>query len=89
MILATPFFLIMGIPQSVLSRKHEYEADQYEVKYVGVGPAVSAIKKLYATDYGNLTPHPLVVKLSYSHPPLTDRVAAMEKYASSINSTSG
>jgi len=81
MILATPFFLIMSIPQSILSRKHEYEADSYEVKYVGLEPAVSAIKKLYATDYGNLTPHPLVVKLSYSHPPLSQRVQAMEDFA--------
>ena len=79
LILATPFLLILGIPSSILSRKYEYEADAYEVKYVGLEAAVSAIKKLYASDYGNLTPHPFVVFVSYSHPPLSQRLAAMEK----------
>lgn len=79
MIVASPLFVILNIPAAILSRKHEYEADSYEVKYVGKTHAISAIKKLYATDYGNLTPHPLVVQLTYSHPTLTQRVAAMEK----------
>ena len=80
MIVAMPIFMFMGIPSSILSRKHEYEADTYEVKYVGKEAAISAIKRMYATDYGNLTPHPLVVKLSYSHPPLSQRVKAMEEW---------
>ena len=77
-ILVTPFMVIMGIPSSALSRKHEHEADAYEVKYVGREAAISAIKKLYAKDYGNLTPHPFVVLTSYSHPTLSQRISAME-----------
>ena len=80
MIVVMPLFMVLGIPASAVSRKCEYEADAYEIKYVGKEHAVSAIKKLYAKDYGNLTPHPLVVKMTYSHPPLSQRVAAMEAY---------
>ena len=80
MIIVMPLFMVLGIPASAVSRKCEYEADTYEIKYVGREHAISAIKKLYAKDYGNLTPHPLVVKMTYSHPPLSQRIAAMEAY---------
>jgi len=32
LILSMPFMLVMGIPESILSRKFEYQADAYEVK---------------------------------------------------------
>ena len=41
--------------------------------------SVSAIKKLYRESFGNLTPHPFVVMMEYSHPTLSERVAAFER----------
>ena len=79
--LAMPSFSFMQVPSSMLSRKNEYEADTYSVKYAGKEAAMSAMKKLYVASYGNLTPHPLVVKLTYSHPPLSERLMGMEKQA--------
>jgi len=34
---------------------------------------------LYQENLGNLTPHPLVVKIEYSHPPLSQRIAALDE----------
>jgi len=78
-ILLAPLMVVLGIPSSALSRKYEYEADEFSRELAGADVAISALKTLYRESFGNLTPHPLVVKLEYSHPPLTDRVAAIEK----------
>jgi len=77
-ILFAPLSLIFNIPESALSRKHEFEADAFECEHVGKDASISAIKKLYREDLGNLTPHPFVVKLFHSHPTASQRVAAFE-----------
>ena len=77
-VMMSPVFLILGIPSNVLSRRHEYEADAFERAQVGKETAVSALKKLYRESFGNLTPHPFVVMMEASHPPLSARVAALE-----------
>lgn len=60
------------------SRKAEFRADAQAVKE-GYGPAlISGLKKLSKENFSNLSPHPLLVKLSYSHPPLSQRIAAIE-----------
>ncbi|MCL2557862.1 MAG: M48 family metallopeptidase [Treponema sp.] len=78
-ILLSPVMLVLRIPISAVSRKFEFEADAYEVQQNGVEAAVSAMKKIYREDLGNLTPHPLVVMMEHSHPTLSQRVSAMEK----------
>jgi len=79
MALFGPISILFGIPDNMVERMCEYQADACEVKYVGREPAISAIKRLYKQNYGNLTPHPVVVRLTHTHPPLSWRVAAMEK----------
>ncbi|MCL2571480.1 MAG: M48 family metallopeptidase [Defluviitaleaceae bacterium] len=78
MIFASPILTLCQIPFSAVRRKFEYAADAFEVKHAGVDTAVSALKKLYKEDYGNLTPHPFVVLIRHSHPTLTQRISAME-----------
>jgi STE24 endopeptidase len=78
-IMVSPLMLLLNIPATALSRKHEYEADGFSKELAGTSVAVSALKTLYRESFGNLTPHPFVVMMEYSHPPLTDRVAAIEK----------
>jgi len=80
-ILLGPVVQVLQIPSNILSRKHEYEADAFGKNLTGATEGISALKTLYREDLGNLTPHPFVVMMEYSHPPLTDRVAAMEKEA--------
>jgi len=78
-IMVSPIMMLLQIPSNALSRKHEYEADAFEVQCVGADVAISAMKKLYREDLGNLTPHPFVVMVEHSHPTASQRIAAMEK----------
>jgi STE24 endopeptidase len=77
-ILVSPLMLLLDIPGSIISRKHEYEADAFEKELVGRDAPISAMKKLYREDLGNLTPHPFVVMISHSHPTASQRIAAFE-----------
>jgi len=43
---------------------------------------ISALKELAKNNFSNLTPHPLYVKLMYSHPATRDRITALEKFLS-------
>lgn len=78
-ILMEPFGLLLGIPLSAMSRKAEYKADAFAAE-VGYGESmVGALKILAKENFANLTPHPLLVKLTYSHPPISQRIAALNK----------
>jgi STE24 endopeptidase len=63
---------------NVLSRKHEYEADDFAREAVG-GPVamVGALRKLAQKNLSNLTPHPWFSAFHYSHPTLVEREAAL------------
>ncbi len=59
------------------SRKAEFRADQQAVTE-GYGPAlISGLKKLTRENFGDLAPDPLLVKLTYSHPTLSQRISAI------------
>ncbi len=73
-ILYTPISAVTGFLMSALSRKHEYEADNYAASTYKAEPLISSLKKLSKNSLSNLTPHPLYVKLHYSHPTLLQRV---------------
>ena len=78
LIFVSPLLLLLEIPGSIISRKHEYEADAFEKELMGKEAPISAMKKLYREDLGNLTPHPFVVMISHSHPTASQRIAAFE-----------
>ena len=40
---------------------------------------IDALKKLSIHNLSNLTPHPFYVFLNYSHPPVLERIQAIEK----------
>lgn len=61
------------------SRKAEYRADEQAVKE-GCGDAlIEGLKKLSRDNLSDLSPSPLLVKLAYSHPTLSQRITAIEK----------
>ena len=77
-LLFSPLSLILSLLANSKSRKHEFEADAYSAKTYGQPEAlVSALKKLSVDNLSNLTPHPLVVFLEYSHPPVLQRIEAL------------
>ena len=81
-LLFTPIDLVLSIAVHARSRQNEFEADKFAVQTTGSSaPLVSALKKLSVETLSNLTPHPLTVALSYSHPPLLRRIAAMRAVA--------
>ena len=70
---------LWGLLTSWHSRRAEYRADAQAVKE-GYGAAlISGLKKLTRGNFGDLAPSPLLVKLTYSHPTLSQRIAAIEK----------
>jgi len=77
--LYSPIGLIIGILMNILSRKNEFEADEY-AKLTYDGNALGlALKKLSVDSLSNLYPHPLYVFVHYSHPPLIKRLNALNK----------
>ncbi|MCK4520032.1 MAG: M48 family metallopeptidase, partial [Candidatus Omnitrophica bacterium] len=77
--LYTPINLILSLGMSFLSRRHEYEADNYAVTtYKKPGAFILALKKLSVDNLSNLTPHPLKVFIAYSHPPVLERIKALK-----------
>jgi STE24 endopeptidase len=73
-LLYSPISTLTSYWMNILSRKFEYQADNYasstyEAKYL-----LEALKKLSRKSLSNLTPHPLYVKVHYSHPSLLQRV---------------
>ena len=72
-ILYTPISEIIGLLMNSLSRKFEYQADDYAKNTFEATPLVSALKKLSKNSLSNLTPHPAYVFMHYSHPTLLQR----------------
>ncbi|MBW0001566.1 MAG: M48 family metallopeptidase [Verrucomicrobia bacterium] len=73
-----PLSILLGIASCYFSRRHEFEADRFAAQAIGdAEPLVSALKKLSKDNLANLTPHPLLVGLEFSHPPVLARIAAL------------
>ncbi len=78
-LLYTPIELILSILLNIVSRKNEYEADRFAATTIDEPQSmISALKKLSADNLSNLSPHPFYVFLNYSHPPLLQRIRAIE-----------
>lgn len=72
-----PFSNLSGTAMNYISRKHEYEADAFAAKE-GYGEAlISALKRLVNESLSEINPHPWIVKTTYSHPTLSQRITAV------------
>lgn len=74
-----PFLMpLLGLFSNGLSRSAEYAADRFALEN-GYGTAlVSALKVLSKNSFSCLTPHPLLVALTSSHPTVSQRIEALE-----------
>ncbi len=78
-VLYSPISEITGLVMNFISRKFEYQADDY-ARYTFDGPPlISALKKLSKNSLSNLTPHPSYVVAYYSHPTLLQRFKNLNK----------
>ena len=74
--LAMPVFTFFLQPlMSLLSRKHEFEADAYAVQQSSGADLVHALVKMYRENASTLTPDPLYSAFHDSHPPAPVRIA--------------
>ena len=78
MLLFTPIQVLTSMLENIVSRRNEWQADEFARKH-GVGDVLgSALRKMSAKSLSNLTPHPVVVFTQYSHPTLLQRVEHVE-----------
>ena len=78
-ILYSPISEITGLFMNVISRKFEYQADNYAKETFAAEPLITSLKKLSKNSLSNLTPHPAYVFMHYSHPTLLKRVKNLKK----------
>jgi STE24 endopeptidase len=73
--LYSPINLLVSILFNAFSRNNEFEADRYAARTTGSPEAlISSLKKLSQANLSNLTPHPAMVFVHYSHPPVLARI---------------
>lgn len=73
-----PFSLLSSLAVHWLSRKYEFEADQYAKETTNDAESlVAALRRLSVDSLSNLNPHPWKVTLDYSHPPVVHRLRAL------------
>jgi STE24 endopeptidase len=75
----SPIDILLDVPLSAISRWAEYRADGYAKENGYKEAMITALKRLAQENFANLTPHPLMVKMTYSHPPISQRIQALNK----------
>ena len=63
---------------SLISRKHEFEADAYAAQQTEASDLITALVKLYRDNASTLTPDPLHSAVYDSHPPAAIRIAHLK-----------
>ena len=77
MLALPPFTFFVAPVAAQLSRRHEFEADAYACKQADGRDLASALLKLHEDNATTLTPDPVYVRFYYSHPPASERLAAL------------
>ena len=81
-LMVVPVFSFFVSPWlSLLSRRQEFQADAYACAQASADDLASALLKLHEDNAATLTPDPLYVRFYYSHPPASERLAALRPRA--------
>ena len=76
-IIFSPISMMSSILMNYISRKNEFEAAAYAKETFNGDDLSLALKKLSVDSLSNIYPHPLYVFFHYSHPPLIQRLRAL------------
>jgi len=79
MLLASVIGPLMAPIGNWISRRNEFQADDFARRHVGAGPMVSVLIKLARDNASTLTPDPIYALVNYSHPPAPVRVRQLRK----------
>ena len=83
--LASPIGYFVQPLESAISRRFEWEADDYSLRLMGTPePICGALKRLASDNLSNLLPHPVYAWFYYSHPPLIDRLSRLQEVKTSV-----
>lgn len=90
LLLARPVGIIVGVIANFWSRRHEFEADRFAAESLGeANSLILALKKLSKDSLSNLTPHPLLVALHFTHPPVLARINSLRRLALPLMTNTG
>jgi STE24 endopeptidase len=81
MLALPPFTFFVSPLMAQISRRHEFEADAYACVQADGRDLASALLKLHEDNAATLTPDPVYVRFYYSHPPASERLAALPQPA--------
>ncbi len=75
-LLFSPVSMLLGLLNNGISRRNEYQADDFARETYDEGRAFlrEALKKISTDALANLSPHPLYVAVNYTHPPIRERL---------------
>lgn len=82
-----PFSYFVSPLMAHFSRRHEFQADAYACQQADGASLASALLKLHEDNAATLTPDPLFVRFYYSHPPASERLAALPAPAAGANTS--
>ena len=77
--LYTPINFATSFLFTFLTRRMEYQADEFAKSHRFRGLLKSALIKLFVENSGNMNPDPLYATINFSHPTLTERIRALDK----------
>lgn len=78
-ILYSPISEVTGLIMNMVSRAFEYQADNYAKDSYNGEALINSLKKLSKNNLSNLTPHPAMVFIHYSHPTLLQRIKNLRR----------
>ena len=70
---------VLGIAANWISRRHEYQADDFARRLVGAEPMASALLRLSRDNASTLTTDSLYALVNFSHPPVPLRIARLQQ----------
>ena len=70
---------LLSIIMNAYGRMCEYRADRLAVEEGYTEQLISGLKKLNTEGFGHLAPSKVQVVLEYNHPPLSERLTAIEE----------
>ncbi len=79
------FSLLFSLVANIFSRRHEFEADRYSGELCGTSrPLITALIKLNKENLAEVSPPKIYSLFYYSHPPLLERIKALEELDSRL-----